>query len=40
MAMMCSRIIDGNNPLKPFLDQTKLLIIVAEANKMLPHFKA
>ena len=40
MAMVCNRIIDPGNPLKPLLDHGKFLNVEDEAKKMLVHFKA
>ena len=40
MAMVCDRIIDPLNPLKPLLDQGKFVHVEVEAKKMLVHFKA
>ena len=38
--MVCTRIIDPMNPLKPLLDQGKFVNVEDEAKKMLLHFKA
>ena len=40
MAMVCTRIMDPNNPLKPLLDKSKFAKVFDEAKKMLDHFKA